>query len=793
MGAVQQPKTLTQPSPSRTASGAADDWLTPGRFALVLGALVLAAFPQVLFGLETFVVRDYGFFAFPLAHYQRECFWDGRLPFWDPYNNCGVPFLAQWNTMPLYPPALIYLLLPLTWSLSFFCLLHLFWAGLGMYFLAHRWTGNRLAAALAGVIFPFNGLTLNLLMWPSHIATVSWMPWVVLVVERAWRQGGRHLVVAALAGALQMLAGGPEEILFTWLILSGLWLAELIRPEWAVDFVHESDPASASSAPVATFRRRTALWRLPTVVVLVAALAAIQLLPFLDLAAHSQREQGFADTRWSMPGRGWANFFVPMVFGSTWRQNLFFQYGQYWTTSYYLGIGTILVALFALCGNRTWRIWFLAAVTAVGFILAGGDNNLLSRLARSLIPQLSLMTYPVKYVMLMVFATPLLAAFGLRYWRSRPDDATQRKRLVWAGALLLGVIGGILIWARGWPMKLDDVSATTINGLSRAGFLIVICGLLFALSRATQPMLRRVLPLLLLALFWLDVWTHLNLHSQNPTVRPEIYEIDKVRKHLAMNPQPELGKSRAMVAPEAETKFMQLALNDPEQNFLAKRVGYFADCNLLDSIPKVNGFFSLYPRECGELNSALYVSTNPCPPRLADFMAVSQVTAPEKYVEWQARDSFQPLVTAGQRPVFLDDTNALSFLIGPDFDGSKYVFLTMEARAADSVTNAGAARVLQQEFKAQRVDAEVEASAPCVVVISQTYYHQWRAYVDDQETQLLRANYAFQAVQIPQGRHHIRLVYVDRAFYFGALLSAVGLLVCMACWLASGRMRSEAG
>jgi hypothetical protein len=86
--------------------------------------------------------RDYGFFAYPLAHFQRDCFWRGELPFWNPYNNCGVPFLAQWNTMPLYPPALIYLTLPLQWSLSFFCLLHLWFAGFGMFFLARRWTGN---------------------------------------------------------------------------------------------------------------------------------------------------------------------------------------------------------------------------------------------------------------------------------------------------------------------------------------------------------------------------------------------------------------------------------------------------------------------------------------------------------------------------------------------------------------------------------------------------------------------------------------------------------------------------
>src|ERR1039458_7485106 len=206
-----------------------DKFFTPWRFALLLALLILATFPQVLLGLETFVIRDYGFFAYPLAHFQHECFWHGELPLWDPYNNCGVPFLAQWNTMPLYPPSLIYLLLPLQWSLGFFCLLHLWFAGFGMFFLARRWTGNSFAAAFAGVAFAFNGLTLNLLMWPSHIATLSWMPWVVLAVELAWREGGQKIILAAFIGALQMLAGGPETILFTWVILLVLWALRLWR------------------------------------------------------------------------------------------------------------------------------------------------------------------------------------------------------------------------------------------------------------------------------------------------------------------------------------------------------------------------------------------------------------------------------------------------------------------------------------------------------------------------------------------------------------------------------------
>jgi hypothetical protein len=141
---------------------------------------------------------------------------------WNPLSFCGLPFLAQWNTLSLYPPSLIYLLLPLTWSVSFFCLAHMFWGGFGMYLLARRWTHNQLAAAIAGVIFSFNGLSLNALMWPNIEAALGWLPWVINLAQTGWRQGGRALVWAVLAGAMQMLAGGPEPILFTWLILFAL-------------------------------------------------------------------------------------------------------------------------------------------------------------------------------------------------------------------------------------------------------------------------------------------------------------------------------------------------------------------------------------------------------------------------------------------------------------------------------------------------------------------------------------------------------------------------------------------
>jgi hypothetical protein len=735
----------------------AEKLFTPVRFGILLALLVFAAFPQVLLGLETFVVRDYGFFAYPLAHFQQECFRHGELPFWDPYNNCGVPFLAQWNTMPLYPPSLIYLLPPLQWSLSFFCLLHLWFAGLGMFFLARRWTSNSFAAAFAGVAFAFNGLTLNLLMWPSHIATLSWMPWVVLAVEPAWREGGRKIILAAFAGALQMLAGGPEIIFLTWILLLALWIQQFVKGE---------------SPRVSMF------WRFPLVVALVIALAAAQLLPFLDLAAHSQRIAGYADTRWSMPGWGWANFLVPMAFGRTWTEGVFFQYDQAWTTSYYLGIGTLWLALLAVWTIRERRVWLLGAIALVSLIFALGENTFVYPALRRVIPQLSLMTYPIKYVILVALCAPLLAAFVLAQQQNLRNEEKLAfgKRLVLVGTILLALIAGILFWAWRYPFPPDDVPATLRNGLSRAFFLLLTGALLLVLMRASKPGLRRIAPLILVVVAWLDVFKH--EPPQNPTVPPSVYGLNLARIKLAMNPQPELGCSRAMITTKEFMDFIHFALSDPKNNFLGKRLGFCGNVNLLDAVPKVDGFFSLTPREGDDLNSLLYGTTNEFP-RLEDFLGVSQITAPDEFFHWQPRRTFLPLVTAGQKPVFLDGPGTLRALTQPDFDGGKMVFLPPEAKSLVTVTNQTATRVLNSQFKAQRADIEVEATGPSLVVVAQTYYHNWRVYVDGQPSPLLRANYAFQALQVPAGRHHVRLAYEDRAFQFGATVSVCMVVNCL--------------
>ena len=141
-----------------------------------------------------------------------------------------------------------------------------------------------------------------------------------------------------------------------------------------------------------------------------------------------------------------------------------------------------------------------------------------------------------------------------------------------------------------------------------------------------------------------------------------------------------------------------------------------------------------------------------------------------------------PLVTAGQQPVFADDRTAFDALSQTNLDLRQLVFLPLEARGSITATQQTSARVLDATFANQNISIQTEAPAASLVVVSQTHYPAWKAYVDGQPARIWRANYAFQALEVPAGRHQIRMVYEDRMLLAGAVLSGLGFLACAGLW-----------
>jgi hypothetical protein len=619
---------------------------------------------------------------------------------------------------------------------------------------------------VAGVAFAFNGLTLNCLMWPNNIAALGWMPWVVLLCDRAATLGGRQVVLAAVVGGTQMLAGAPEIIFLTWAIVAATCLLK------------------GFETPTPHVTR--ALLRLASVVFLVAALTAAQTLPFLELLGNSQRTSSFVEAGWSMPGTGWANFLVPLFRTFMSNRGVHFQYDQYWTSSYYAGIAVVALAVYAVWRVREMRVMILAVITCLALVLALGDAGYLHRWLRTMLPQIGFMRYPIKYVVPVLFCLPLLAAFAVRHWQllDASDVAIWSRDLKMIGAVLGVVVAIIVCFARAYPAEDEHWLITGRNAAGRIGFLVAALVALHIAGRKLPFQRGALIHVALPVVLFLDVLTHMT--RQNPTIERTVMERG-VLTARQMNPLPRHGHSRAMLTPEADQKLRLSASSIPRNDYLINRLGLFSNCNLLEGIPKVNGFFSLYLREAEDIHWLIYGNTNRSLPALYDFLSVSQITRPGEYFEWQSRPGYLAMVTAGMKPVFADAATTLNALSRTNFDPRESVYLPSEARSFVLATNQSAAKILASRFTAHRADVIIEAAGAALVVVSQTHYRPWQAYLDDQKESIFRANHSFQAVQVPAGQHRIRLVYEDHAFHRGTLASFLALVICLPVWLLTAK------
>ena len=62
------------------------------------------------------------------------------------------------------------------------------------------------------------------------------------------------------------------------------------------------------------------------------------------------------------------------------------------------------------------------------------------------------------------------------------------------------------------------------------------------------------------------------------------------------------------------------------------------------------------------------------------------------------------------------------------------------------------------------------------IVVTNSAWQGWRAYVDGKRVQLQRANVAFLGIHVPAGKHTIRLVYLPESFVTGRAVSGITLI-----------------
>jgi len=84
------------------------------------------------------------------------------------------------------------------------------------------------------------------------------------------------------------------------------------------------------------------------------------------------------------------------------------------------------------------------------------------------------------------------------------------------------------------------------------------------------------------------------------------------------------------------------------------------------------------------------------------------------------------------------------------------------------------------DYKAQKVEINVDAMNNGFLVLSDRYYPGWKVYIDGKESHLYNANYIFRAVELNKGKHSVVFVFNPLSFRIGlymSIISSIAIIV----------------
>ena len=147
-------------------------------------------FGPVLFTDRSFAMRDAAHFYYPLFEWCCREWAAGRVPLWNPYENCGLPVLADASSSVFYPGKLLFLL-PVDFALRYKLYVVAARRARGRrHRTRSRGTGRRAryAAAVAAIAYACGGNVVFQYCNVVFLVGAAWLPLAALAADRMLRE-----------------------------------------------------------------------------------------------------------------------------------------------------------------------------------------------------------------------------------------------------------------------------------------------------------------------------------------------------------------------------------------------------------------------------------------------------------------------------------------------------------------------------------------------------------------------------------------------------------------------------
>jgi hypothetical protein len=680
----------------------------------------------------------------PWQNQVRESLANGQWPLWNPTSFCGSVLAGGAQAAPYDPLNVIALLLPLDIATTFGVSMTFFLCAFFTWACAREFGCSERAALIVTAGFTFSSAMAFNVGWPVG-RTWTALPLVLLAVRRLIRDRDfRAFVLLTIAFVLVIVFGHPETVLHIVATGGVFGLFELFaaRREW---------------------------WR-PTAMaigagVIALLLTAIFLLPFrmsLDAGLEKHLRKASRVTReWAAPPeemwRAVRATFLPYSGGASWRGA---------TKDWEFGTaraGSIILALASIAAVFLWR---------------RRDVRFLTLLAL--------------FTMLASWKTPLV---GKALHALPLFDITVNWRLGFVTALALSLLAG---------MAFDALASLQNTSLRHARWIVFVVGVALAIPTIYfwRPQIAiGVDPRLLIA-----------------GASAELFGLIALLVALS-------GRSfRVAFALLLGAIVVQRLVEDGNIYPSVPRHQFYASVPLIDAIPRdplyrvigaenifipnISGMYGFEDiRGYDSMRLGRYEALFPlwCPDSVRNYRDVRDLSRP--FLSFLGvrhaitRLPMQP--PEGWRVIFEDRGSRLMensraiprvfvprhlrYIDHPETALAEMAQATDFADVAWIYTNAipphtapnGAAQ-LQVRRVGTRYEIKTDSVTDSRIVITESSWPGWRAYIDGRRVKMQLANHAFLSVGIPAGKHEVRVVYLPKEFVQGRAVSLVTVMLLIA-------------
>jgi len=696
------------------------------------------------------------FYAFRL--YEARALAEGRIPLWSENFNSGHPFLADIQSAVFYPIALANTTLNVAlfnsfslFALELEALLHFYLAGAFTYLFARRVIRNRGGAFVSACVFMFGGyLTSYPSLQLAILETAAWLPLALFFIDRAvaapraaltpnpspkgrGEQNSllplgeglgmrgwfvmRDLVAAGIVLGIAALAGHPQTFLFVFATSAIYFSFRVWQNNQKSKIKHQKSKIALR-----------AIGAILLLALIAFGIAAIQLVPAIEYQQLSTREAlSFADAAKGFPTLEILQFILP-------------GYTNAFASPLYVGILPLWLALFALLKKRDETIfWGLLALGAL--LLAFGFYVFAYALVYLFAPGAALFRQQERLAFVVSFALAMLAGYGFADLLGLFDLKRAKKLflLLPAGAsIMLALLLTFFVAGAQNPQPrfafLGDRAALLLLQFGLASLLV---GWYLYFARQGKRGGERVWAALAIALLLFDLW------SVNEPANK-----GRVEERFANIPFLEQLKS--------DSEIFRVAADDQ------LLPGHFGIVTGLEEIGGIS------PLRLARYNQFLQL------PNALEWLNVKYaITAePQKFAgAVMAREGALELMRLTSPHAYAWATQTIVL----DQDDARAA-AQLAAQTPSPLPNS---QVVVMARHPERIVLEATTPQDGYLLVSENFYPGWRATVNGQPTEILRANLTLRAIPIRAGQQRVEMWYDPLSFKLGAAISALTLLACI--------------